>query len=37
MQNRRIHGYFDVDIEVVWKTVELDLPPLVPDLRDLLD
>lgn len=37
MRNRLIHGYFDVDPEIVWDTVENDLPPLVSKLRELLD
>ena len=33
MRNRLIHGYFDVDANVVWKTVTEDLPPLLKLLR----
>lgn len=36
MRNRLIHGYFNVDPELVWKTVNLELPALVPSLRALL-
>jgi uncharacterized protein with HEPN domain len=36
MRNRLIHGYFDVNLEVVWTTVEQDLPALVRDVRRLL-
>ena len=28
MRNIIAHGYFEVDLEVPWKTVRLDLPPL---------
>lgn len=28
MRNAVAHGYFKVDLEVVWKTLEQDLPPL---------
>ncbi len=31
MRDKLIHDYLDVDIEVVWKTVESDLP-LLKDL-----
>ncbi|NDC72852.1 MAG: DUF86 domain-containing protein [Sphingobacteriia bacterium] len=31
MRDKLIHGYLDVDLEVVWKTVEIDLP-LLKDL-----
>ncbi len=33
MRNRLIHGYFDIDIEVVWSTVTRDLPPLIDALE----
>jgi len=32
MRNRLIHTYYDVDLELVWATVEVDLPPLVAAL-----
>ena len=28
MRNAIAHGYFKVDFEIVWKTVQLELPPL---------
>ncbi len=28
MRDKLIHDYLDVDIEVVWKTIEIDLPLL---------
>ncbi len=28
MRNRLVHGYYKVDPEIVWGTVEDDLPPL---------
>ncbi len=31
MRNRLIHAYFDVDLNLVWNTVEEDLPPLIAD------
>jgi uncharacterized protein with HEPN domain len=31
------HGYFDVDLEVAWKTVRVDLPPLLAEMRKLLE
>ena len=32
MRDRLIHGYFDVNLDVVWKTVQEDLPPLIEHL-----
>ena len=28
MRDKLIHGYFGVDFEVIWKTLQTDLPPL---------
>ncbi|WP_067049936.1 HepT-like ribonuclease domain-containing protein [Methanofollis ethanolicus] len=36
MRNRLIHGYFDVNYDVVWDTVKSDLPPMIDDLERLL-
>jgi uncharacterized protein with HEPN domain len=36
MRNRLIHGYFDIDADIVWKTVAIELPALLPQLRNLL-
>lgn len=36
MRNRLIHGYFNVDAELVWQTVNRELPALMPSLRALL-
>ncbi|TAK30793.1 MAG: DUF86 domain-containing protein [Chloroflexota bacterium] len=36
MRDRLIHGYFGVDLEVVWKAVQEDLPTLKPKLEQLL-
>ena len=36
MRNRRLHGYFDIDLDVVWSTVNQELPPLIAALELLL-
>ena len=36
MRNRLVHGYFDVDLDVVWKTVDGHLAPLVAALDVLI-
>lgn len=36
MRNRLIHAYFDVDLDIVWETVQNDLPPLVATLKSIL-
>lgn len=35
-RNRLIHGYFDVDLDIVWSIVTRDLPPLIPRLERLI-
>jgi uncharacterized protein with HEPN domain len=36
MRNRIVHVYFDVDPNIVWNTLQQDLPVLVETLRKLL-
>ncbi|MFQ5586750.1 MAG: DUF86 domain-containing protein [Thermodesulfobacteriota bacterium] len=36
MRNHLIHAYYDVDPEVVWDTIQKDLPPLLETLRKIL-
>ena len=35
MRNRVIHGYGDVDMDVVWDTVERDIPHLIQIIESL--
>ncbi|MCI0482061.1 MAG: DUF86 domain-containing protein [Candidatus Dadabacteria bacterium] len=36
LRNRLIHGYFNVNMDIVWDTVMTDLPPLVKQLEALV-
>lgn len=36
LRNRLIHGYFDVNLDIVWNTITEDLPPLVADLERIM-
>lgn len=36
MRNRVIHGYDEVDLDVLWDAIQLDLPPLIEQLEDVL-
>lgn len=36
-RNRLIHGYFDVDPEIVWQTTSEEVPKLMPLLSQLLE
>jgi len=33
MRNRLVHGYDRVDLDVLWDTIEEDLPPLIAELE----
>lgn len=35
MRNRMAHGYFDINLEVVWETVQMALPELLAQLGKL--
>lgn len=35
-RNRLIHGYFDIDFDIVWKIVSADIPSLITQLEDIL-
>ncbi len=37
MRNRLIHGYFEVNQDLVWKTVTEELPPLIAQLQKALE
>ena len=36
-RNRLIHGYFDVDAEIVWNTTQKDLPKLKIEIEKILE
>lgn len=35
-RNRLVHGYFDVDLDIVWNIVTRDVPPLIAALERLV-
>ncbi len=37
MRNRLIHGYFDINLDIVWSTVTKDIPPLINALKKIID
>lgn len=37
MRNKLIHEYFGIDLAVVWKTIEVDLPILKDSVIKILD
>jgi len=36
MRNRLIHGYDSVDLDILWDTIEIDLLPLIAELRKIV-
>jgi uncharacterized protein with HEPN domain len=36
-RNLLIHEYFGVDLEIVWKTIQDDLPSLMDAIKEILD
>jgi uncharacterized protein with HEPN domain len=36
-RDKPIHGYFDVDLEVVWRSLLVDLPPLRRTVAKMLE
>jgi uncharacterized protein with HEPN domain len=37
MRNVLVHGYFDIDVELVWSVAENDLPKLGAQIRAIVD
>lgn len=36
MRHRLVHGYYDIDLDIVWATVQNDLQPLITQLETIL-
>jgi len=37
MRNRLVHAYFDINLDILWKTVVEGLPPIAEDIKHFLD
>lgn len=37
MRNRLVHAYFDVNMDIIWRTVQYDLPATVTQLQVVLE
>jgi len=37
MRNRLIHGYDIIDYDLLWDTITNDLPPLIEDLKEIIE
>jgi uncharacterized protein with HEPN domain len=36
MRHRLVHAYFDINLDILWRTVQDDLPPLCSALESIL-
>lgn len=36
MRHRLVHAYFDINLDILWRTVYQDLPPLIAGLQEAL-
>jgi uncharacterized protein with HEPN domain len=36
MRHRLVHAYFDINIDILWQTVQSDLPTLIAQIESLL-
>ena len=37
MRNRLIHAYFDINLDILWKTIVEDLPSLIFELEKIVE
>ena len=37
MRNRLIHGYYDINLDIVWETVKENIPPLKAELEKIIE
>ncbi len=36
MRHRLVHAYFDINLDILWKTVQEGLPPLIVELQQVI-
>lgn len=36
MRNALAHGYFKIDVEIVWRTIDIDLPEIKSQIQQLI-
>ena len=36
MRHRLVHGYYKINLDIVWETLQEDLPPLIKTLEKIL-
>lgn len=36
LRNRLVHGYYDANLDILWKIIQNDLPPLIEQLQAIV-
>jgi len=36
MRHRLVHAYFDINLDILWRTVQDDIPPLILELETIV-
>lgn len=36
MRHRLVHGYDEIDLDIVWEVIQKDLPPLIEHLKSII-
>ena len=37
MRNKLIHGYFGIDYKLVWESIKIEIPKVLPKIKEVLD
>lgn len=37
MRNKLIHDYFEIRFDILWETAKTDVPPLIAQIKSLLN
>jgi uncharacterized protein with HEPN domain len=37
MRDKLIHDYFNVDLNIVWETATVEIPALIPDIKEIIE
>jgi len=37
MRHRLVHAYLDINLDILWNTIQNDLPPLIQILKQALE
>lgn len=37
MRNRLIHAYFNIDYDIVWQALKIEIPKIIPQIEELVN